>query len=75
MTELLEIAFQKISSLPEAEQDRIAAYILEMAPNEEELEEIPPEHLAAVLEGLAQADRGEFVPEEEMREFFARYLK
>jgi predicted transcriptional regulator len=75
MTELLEIAFQKISSLPEAEQDRIAAYILEMAPNEEEPEEIPPEHLAAVLEGLAQADRGEFVPEEEMREFFARYLK
>ena len=29
--------------------------------------------IARLREGLAQADRGEFVPDEEMEAFFARY--
>ena len=75
MTERLKLAFEKFSKLPDADQDRIADEILQFAPNDEEPEEIPPEHLAGVLEGLAQAERGEFVPQEVMQEFFARYLK
>jgi len=29
--------------------------------------------IARMLEGLAEADRGEFVPDEEMEAFFARF--
>jgi predicted transcriptional regulator len=32
------------------------------------------EERAAVLEGLAQADRGEFVPDEVVEEFFKRRI-
>ncbi len=73
MTELLEQAIKTIRTLPDAFQDRIADIILELAADAELPEDIDPEHLAGVLEGLAQAERGEFVPEEEMQAFFARY--
>jgi predicted transcriptional regulator len=73
MTELLEHAIKTIRNQPEAVQDQIADNILQMIADAELPEEIDPEHLEGVLEGLAQADRGEFVPEEEMQAFFARY--
>jgi hypothetical protein len=37
------------------------------------LTELNQETLAAVLEGLAQARRGEFVSDEDMRAFFERH--
>jgi predicted transcriptional regulator len=41
--------------------------------NEEEPEEIDPAHLPAVLEGLAQATRGEFATEKEVEAIFRRF--
>jgi predicted transcriptional regulator len=41
--------------------------------NEGEREEIDPAHLAAVLEGLAQAKRGHFASDAEIEAAFRRF--
>jgi predicted transcriptional regulator len=70
MTELLEQAIAEIPELSEADQNRAAGFLLTFIAK-------PPERLeretrAAILGGLAQAERGEFVSDEEMTAFFAR---
>jgi predicted transcriptional regulator len=51
MTKLLEQAIAKVRELPEDEQDTLAAVMLAKAED-------------AIREGLAQAERGEFVPDD-----------
>jgi hypothetical protein len=46
-------------------QDDIARTILHLAGSEVEAEPVDPSHLAAVLEGLAQAKRREFATDNE----------
>lgn len=58
MTELLEKAVEAVRQMPPEEQDHIAQAMLSMARIGAELEDIEPEHLAAVLEGIAQAEQG-----------------
>jgi hypothetical protein len=70
MTKLLEQAIEKIREMPEAEQDLAAEVLLNIAAKKDEPEQLDPETRAAILEGLAQADRGEFVRDQEMAEFF-----
>ncbi len=70
MTDLLEKAVAAVRQMPTAEQDNIARVMLSMAKMAEPLD-IEPEHLPAVMVGLAQADRGEFV-EGEAAEIVAR---
>lgn len=70
MTDLLEKAVAAVRQMPAAEQDNIAHVMLSMVKIAEPLD-IEPEHLAAVMAGLAQADRGEFV-EGEATEIVAR---
>lgn len=41
--------------------------------NERDPEEIDPAHMIAVLEGLAQAKRGEFASDEEVAAAFRRF--
>jgi hypothetical protein len=59
-TKLLEQAIEAVRRLPPASQDDIARAILHLAGSEVEAEPIDPAHLSAVLEGLAQAKRGDF---------------
>jgi hypothetical protein len=47
--------------------------MLSLAGNEAEPEEIGPAHLAAVLEGLAQAKRHEFASDAEVEAVFRRF--
>jgi hypothetical protein len=73
MTELLEQAIDIVRQLPESEQDVAAEFLLAFAARR-----LPPELLnhetrAAIQEGIAQADRGEFVSDEDMAAFFARH--
>jgi hypothetical protein len=60
MTKLLEQAIEALRRLPAGSQDDIARTILHLAGSEVEAEPIDSAHLAAVLEGLAQAKRREF---------------
>jgi predicted transcriptional regulator len=72
MTKLLEDALEQLRKLPEADQDEAADFLLNFMARRDEPEELDEETLAAIEEGLAQADRGEVFSEEEMAEFFRR---
>lgn len=64
MTKLLEQAIAKVRTLPAEEQDALATALLSMT--EGDAAEFPLDDAtrAAIHEGLAQAERGEFVPDE-----------
>jgi predicted transcriptional regulator len=73
MTKLLEQAIEKIREMPEAEQDLAAEVLLSIVAKKEEPVPLDKETRAAIRQGIEQADRGEFVSDEEMEAFFARH--
>jgi DNA-binding transcriptional regulator YdaS (Cro superfamily) len=75
MTKLLEQALELVRKLPPESQDEIARAMLHLATSEAEPEPIDPEHLAAVLEGLAQVRDGQFATDEEIEAAFRRFDK
>jgi predicted transcriptional regulator len=64
MTKLLEQAIAKVRTLPSEEQDALAAAMLSMAEGDAADFPIDAATRAAILEGLAEAERGEFVPDD-----------
>ncbi len=64
MTKLLEDAIAKVRELSAEDQDAVAVAMLSMA--EEPVAALDDETRAAIREGLEQARRGEFVPDEEI---------
>lgn len=74
MTDQLDLAFAAVRKLDPVRQEEIAAMLLSLAADSEEPEDIDPEHLPHVLEGLAQAERGEFVSDKDIAATFARFL-
>jgi predicted transcriptional regulator len=70
MTKLLEQAIAKIREMPESDQDLAADLLFTLAEKQLPPEKLDPETRAAIAEGLAQAERGEFVSDEDMAEFF-----
>jgi hypothetical protein len=73
MTKLLEQALEAVRRLPPESQDEIARTMLHLAAGERTPEVVAPAHLAAVLEGLAQAKRREFASDTEVEEAFRRF--
>jgi predicted transcriptional regulator len=73
MTKLLEQAIAKVRELPEEDQDALAIALLSMAAEEAGDVPLDEETRAAILEGLAQAERGEFVPDEEIEALWKRH--
>lgn len=70
MTKLLEQAIEKIRELPEADQDLAADFLFALAERPSEPEKLDAATRAAIMEGLAQAERGEFVSDQDMAAFF-----
>jgi predicted transcriptional regulator len=66
MTRVLEDAIEKVRQLPEDRQAYVAEVLEQIAAAGSDLFTVPEEHRAAVLEGLGQAERGEFVSDDEM---------
>ena len=60
MIKLLEKAIEQIKDLPPERQAYAALVLKQIAADDGTPFEIPDEHRAAVLEGLGQAERGEF---------------
>jgi predicted transcriptional regulator len=73
MTNVVEQAFEAVRRLSPERSEELARYILQLAVDDSEPEEIDPAHLPAVLEGLAQAKRGEFATEDEIAAAFASF--
>ncbi len=74
MTELLSKAIRAVEALDPAEQDKIAEAILRLA-HADELEEIDPEHLREVEEGLAEIARGDLATHEEVEAAFRSFAQ
>ena len=66
MIKVLKEAIEKVKRLPEDRQAYAAEVLEQIAAQEDGVFEIPDEHIAAVMEGLEQAKRGEFASDEEM---------
>ena len=66
MTKVLEDAIEKVRKLPEDRQAYAAELLEQLAAAGGGAFVVPEAHRAALLEGLGQARRGEFVGEDEM---------
>jgi predicted transcriptional regulator len=64
MTKLLDQAIAKVRELAEEDQDAIAIAVLSMAATDASAFPIDTKTRAAIREGLAQAERGEFVDDQ-----------
>lgn len=73
MSELLDRAVDIVRALPADERNEIARVMLALADTDREAEPLDPAHLAAVLDGLAQAERGEFATPEQVEATFRRF--
>ena len=73
MTKLLEQAIAKVQTLPEEDQDALAALLLSVANADGSAIPLDDETRAAIREGLAQAERGDFVPDEVVAESDKRH--
>jgi predicted transcriptional regulator len=74
MTEILDRAIAKARTLSAEDQDALGAVLLSLAeewPNR--ADDLDEETRAAIREGLAQAKRGEFVPEQDIQALWKRY--
>jgi predicted transcriptional regulator len=73
MTKLLDQAIAKVRKLPDEEQDSLARVLLSMA--EMDASDFPLDTATevAIREGLAQAERGEFVADEVVAEANKRH--
>ena len=72
MTKLLETAVAAVRRMPADSQDAIAQVMLNLA-DDAPAEPIDPAHIEAVLEGLAEAERGEFATTEDIAEAFRHF--
>jgi hypothetical protein len=66
MMKALEIAIEKLKALPEDRQAYAAEVIEHIAASDDGVFHIPDEHMKGVLEGLAQAQSGEFASDEDV---------
>jgi predicted transcriptional regulator len=73
MTELLTQAFDTVRTLPPATQDKIARVIFCLAENDEAVYQLTDEENSSLAESLAQAARGEFATDEQVRAIWAKH--
>lgn len=73
MTKLLEEGIKAVRALPEERQNAAGELLLHLAERQHAPHYRPtPEQIAAIQEGIAEADRGEFVSDEEMAAFWRK---
>ncbi len=66
MTKLLDEAIATIRRLPAEEQDLAAEMLFSIAERHKEPYQLDEQEREAVLQGLAESDRGEFAPQEQV---------
>jgi predicted transcriptional regulator len=73
MTRLLKQAVEAVSVLPEDVQDDLARMLLQLAGVEQPPYELTPEEGADIDASLAEAERGEFATDDEVRAMWAKH--
>ena len=72
MTKLLERALEAVQALSPEAQDDLARFLLQLTGNDEPVVELTPEEAADLDASLAEADRGEFATDEEIRAIWTK---
>jgi len=73
MTKLLEQAVETVRGLPPEVQDDLARILLQLAGKDQPVVQLSAAEEASLAESLAQADRGEFATDEQVRAIWAKY--
>ena len=73
MTKLLEHAVETVRGLPPEVQDELARILLQLAGKDQPVVQLSVAEEASLAESLAQADRGEFATDEQVRAIWAKY--
>jgi predicted transcriptional regulator len=73
MTRLLEQAVEAVRVLPDDVQDDLARMLFQLAGVEQPPYELTPEEAADIDASLAEAERGEFATDEEVRAMWAKH--
>ena len=73
MTKLLEQAFEKVQALPPEMQDQAARMLLTYVGDDEPVIDLTPEEEASFAKSFAQAERGEFATDEQVRALWAKH--
>ena len=74
MTTILDQAIAKVRALSVEDQDALGAVMLSLAKEWPiRVDDLDDETRAAIREGIAQAKRGEFVPDEDIQALWKRY--
>ena len=73
MTKLFEMAVEAASQLSPEEQDALAHTIFGFIADDAEPYVLSEEEIAAIDQGMAEVERGEFASAEEVEALFARY--
>lgn len=71
-TETREL-LEKVASWPEEDQRELAEAAAEIEARRSGIYRLTAEESAAIKQGLQDADAGRFVPEQEMKAFWARF--
>jgi hypothetical protein len=73
MTKLLEQAVATVRGLPDDMQDDLARMLLQLAGEDQPVVQLSAEQEASFDESIAQADRGEFATDEQVRAIWAKH--
>jgi predicted transcriptional regulator len=73
MTKLLEQAVETVRGLPPEIQDELARMLLQLAGEDQPVLQLSAEESASFDKSLAQADRGEFATDEQVRAIWAKH--
>jgi len=73
MTKLLEHAVETVRGLPPEMQDDLARMLLQFAGEDQPVVQLTAEEEASFEESLAQADRGQFATDEQVRAIWAKH--
>ncbi|AVT82999.1 hypothetical protein KQX63_20685 [Rhodopseudomonas palustris] len=73
MTKLFEQAIETVRGLPAEQQDALARLVMQFAAVDQPALELSAEEAASFDESLAQAERGEFATEEQIRAIWAKH--
>jgi len=73
MPSTIDQAIEALRNLSPARQEELADHICHLAADEREPEDIDPAHLPAVIQGLAQLNRGERATPEQVEAAFRSF--
>ena len=72
MNAAVKTMLERVAAWPEEDQEELAALAREIEARRTGVYEVTPEEEAAIREGLADIERGEWTSEEAMRAFWVR---